>query len=227
MPNTKVEFQFQRGSSSRWAELNPLLNGGEPGVEVDTGLFKIGDGVHTWNDLEYFLTEPYVAGIVEVIIAETGGILTDPRIGDLSELTTTAQDTIVAAINEVNARIDAVEIAVSSVPFYIPFGRPGNLIPFTGPRIYFTDNVRFAGSTFSLTTAPTGSSVIFEILKNGVPIHSVSPAIAASGFISSAGTLAGTPSFLGRTDYLQVQCLQVGSILPGMDLSVLLKMIPA
>jgi Major tropism determinant N-terminal domain len=221
------EFRFQRGSANRWAELNPTLGPGEPGVEVDTGLFKIGTGSTPWNDLEYFLTEPYVSGLVEVIIAETGGILVDPRIGDLGELTTTAKETIVAAINEVTSEVNALQIDVSSTPFYVPFGRPGNLITFIGPRMYFTDDVEFAGSTFSLTTAPTGSSAIFEILKNGVPIHSVSPAIAASGFVSSAGTLAGTTVFLGRTDYLQVQCLQIGSSAPGMDLSVLLKMIPA
>lgn len=218
------EFRFQRGSANRWTELNPILGAGEPGVEVDTGLFKIGDGHSTWTQLEYFLTEPYVSGLVEVILAETGGVLVDPRIGDLGELTTAAKDTIVAAINDVNA---SIEIAVSNAPLYIPFGRPGNLITFVGPRMYFTDDVEFSSSTFSLTTAPTGSSAIFEILKNGVPIHSVSPAIAASGFVSSAGTLAGSTIFLGRTDYLQVQCLQIGSSDPGMDLTVLLKMIPA
>lgn len=97
-----ADFRFQRGSSARWTELNLVLGAGEPGVEVDTGLFKIGNGHSTWNELEYFLTEPYITGIVEVIIAETGGILVDPRVGDLGELTTAAQNTIVAAINEVN-----------------------------------------------------------------------------------------------------------------------------
>lgn len=96
------EFRFQRGSSARWTELNPVLGPGEPGVEVDTGLFKMGDGHTSWQDIDYYLTEPYVAGIVEVIIAETGGLISDPRIGDLSELSTAAKNTIVSAINEVN-----------------------------------------------------------------------------------------------------------------------------
>jgi hypothetical protein len=106
----KYEFRFQRGSSDRWTELNPVLGAGEPGVEVDTGLFKIGDGHTAWASLSYFLTEPYVAGIVEVIIAETGGVLTDPRVGDLGELTTASKVTIVAAINEVN--MDGVEFTL-------------------------------------------------------------------------------------------------------------------
>lgn len=96
------DFRFQRGTKSRWESLNPILGPGEPGVEIDTGFFKIGDGHTAYVDLEYFLTESSVAGIVEVIIAETGGLSADPRVGDLGELTTEAHDTIVAAINEVN-----------------------------------------------------------------------------------------------------------------------------
>jgi hypothetical protein len=97
-----VEFRFQRGSANRWEQLNPTLGPAEPGVEVDTGLFKIGDGSTPWMDLEYYLTESYVSGIVEVILAESGGLSSDPRVGNLAELSTAAQETIVAAINEVN-----------------------------------------------------------------------------------------------------------------------------
>jgi hypothetical protein len=97
-----VEFRFQRGSSNRWAQTNPVLGPAEPGVEINTGLFKIGDGSTPWNDLEYFLTDSYVAGIVEVILAESGGLSSDPRVGNLAELTTEAKETIVEAINEVN-----------------------------------------------------------------------------------------------------------------------------
>jgi len=98
----EYEFRFQRGSSSRWTELNPTLGAGEPGVETDSGLFKIGDGHTEWNDLQYFLTEAEVVGIVEVILAETGGESADPRVGDLGELSTADKSTIVNAINEVN-----------------------------------------------------------------------------------------------------------------------------
>lgn len=102
MGEPRAEFRFQRGGALRWTALNPILAAGEPGVEYPSGLFKMGDGHTAWNDLPYFLTEPYVQGIVEVIIAETGGLTSDPRVGDMSELSTTAKDTIVNAINEVN-----------------------------------------------------------------------------------------------------------------------------
>lgn len=220
MVNTTYEFRFQRGSSNRWEELNPILGSGEPGVEVDTGLFKIGDGSSYWNDLEYFLTEGYVSGLVEVIIAESGGLSSDPRIGDMGDLTTSAKNLLVAAINEVNARAQEPE------PFYVPFGRQGNLAVFTGPRMYFPDSVDFLGATITLTTAPTGSSAIFQVLKNGVNVYSVDPSIAASTFLATAGTLSTAVSYSARTDYLQFRCTQVGSTISGADLTVALKMRP-
>ena len=49
-------IQFKRGSSQRWAEINPILAEGEPGYDttkgkVKIGKVKIGNGVDTWEDL--------------------------------------------------------------------------------------------------------------------------------------------------------------------------------
>jgi hypothetical protein len=53
-PSTMAEeIQFRRGTVSAWATANPILAQGELGLEYDTGQFKVGDGVTTWNDLEY------------------------------------------------------------------------------------------------------------------------------------------------------------------------------
>lgn len=238
MAEQVYEFRWQRGTAARWTELNPVLGPGEPGVELDTGLFKIGDGHTEWIDLQYFMTEPYILGMIEVELAETGGLASDPRIGDLGDLTTTAKDLLVDAINEVNAKtnqieglsdqVEALELSVGQIPFYVPLGRSGSLIPFTGPKIYFTDDVEFTDSTISLTTPPTGSFAAFDVLRNGSSVYSSSPAIPPSGSIASAGTLAGPPTiYIARTDYLQVKCLQAGSGTPGADLTVLLKLIPA
>lgn len=50
-----VQMQFRRGLSTDWANLlnNPLMAQGELGLETDTMLFKIGDGINNWNDLPY------------------------------------------------------------------------------------------------------------------------------------------------------------------------------
>lgn len=104
------DFQWQRGSSGRWVELNPILLAGEPGVEEDTGRFKIGDGHTAWTDLPYFLNEEYVAALIDEMIQASGGLSGDPRIGDLSDLTTESQELIVSAINEIN--MDGVEFTL-------------------------------------------------------------------------------------------------------------------
>lgn len=183
----KVEFRWQRGSTERWEQKNPVLGSGEPGLEVDTGRFKVGDGHTPWNDLEYFLTEDYVTGLIEVMIAETGGLTSHRE---------------------------------------LQFGRPGNLITFTGPEVYFNDDVELVEETFTLTTSPTGTSAIFDILKNGSSVYAVKPAIAVSTKFSSPGVLADTTIYYARTDSFRIQCTQIGSGIPGADLTALIKMHP-
>lgn len=46
-------IQFKRGVAARWAELNPVLQAGEPGFVTDENRLKIGDGITAWNDLPY------------------------------------------------------------------------------------------------------------------------------------------------------------------------------
>ena len=51
MANRRI--QNRRGSSSDLALLNEVPMAGEIVIETDTGKFKIGDGVTSWNSLEY------------------------------------------------------------------------------------------------------------------------------------------------------------------------------
>ena len=53
MPEVIKDIRFKRGTAKRWADINPILASGEPGFEYDTGKFKIGDGIHSWKELEY------------------------------------------------------------------------------------------------------------------------------------------------------------------------------
>ena len=46
-------IQLRRGGAQEWANSNPTLAQGELGIELDTGRFKIGDGVTSWNTLRY------------------------------------------------------------------------------------------------------------------------------------------------------------------------------
>lgn len=53
-------FKLKRGTAARWAEVNPILEQGEPGFVYDENRLKIGDGKTPWNDL------PYIDGKREV-----------------------------------------------------------------------------------------------------------------------------------------------------------------
>ena len=57
MAEIKATIQFKRATSSKWAQLNPILANGVPCYEKDTGKLKIGDGVSTWEALDYLITE--------------------------------------------------------------------------------------------------------------------------------------------------------------------------
>lgn len=47
------QLKLRNGTASAWTLANPILSIGEPGVETDTGKFKIGDDVTAWNSLAY------------------------------------------------------------------------------------------------------------------------------------------------------------------------------
>lgn len=48
-----VQIQLRRGTASEWTSVNPILALAEPGVETDTGKFKMGDGETAWTGLPY------------------------------------------------------------------------------------------------------------------------------------------------------------------------------
>jgi len=45
------KIRFRRDTSAHWANVNPILEAGEPAFETDTFVFKIGDGIKTYNAL--------------------------------------------------------------------------------------------------------------------------------------------------------------------------------
>lgn len=57
MPDVvNYRFRLRRGLAATWAATNDMLLAGEFGLETDTRKLKIGDGVTSWNDLDYFTT---------------------------------------------------------------------------------------------------------------------------------------------------------------------------
>lgn len=69
----KTTFKIRRGQSEAWAKLNPKLEEGEPGYELDTGRLKIGrkdenQNLIAWNDLSYIGEVP--TGLPDEITTE-------------------------------------------------------------------------------------------------------------------------------------------------------------
>lgn len=64
-------FQFRRGTATQWTAANPTLAEGELGLELDTSLYKIGDGTTAWNSLAYASVGPLTDATV-VDYAATG-----------------------------------------------------------------------------------------------------------------------------------------------------------
>lgn len=64
------KFKLRRGTAAQWAAANPVLFEGEPGLVEDTRVFKVGDGVSTWNSLPVFLPTYLQQSELNVYIAE-------------------------------------------------------------------------------------------------------------------------------------------------------------
>lgn len=66
-----VTFQIRNGLARNWTSRNPILANAEIGIETDTLLIKIGDGVRDWEHL------PYLNGLDDDYFTRTSeGLLT-------------------------------------------------------------------------------------------------------------------------------------------------------
>ena len=67
-------IQIRRNTAAGAAASNPVLAQGEPGIETDTMLLKIGDGVTAWNDLPEEAVYVPLAQVRALIAAATAVI---------------------------------------------------------------------------------------------------------------------------------------------------------
>ena len=97
-------IQFKRGTTARWAELNLVLESGEPGFVTDTNKFKIGDGKTAWNDL------PYI-GESNVFNANTHYDF--PSIGNPNTLYKAEKEKMIYQWNPITLKYEALNVAES------------------------------------------------------------------------------------------------------------------
>lgn len=112
-----VRFQLRRDTKADWTAANPTLRSGEPGLESDTGWFKIGDGMRPWSALPYYIDEDAVAVLIEA--ASSGSHTHDDRYLTEAEVTE-AFVTVAASVSSVAADVTALETAMPTVFLWNP-----------------------------------------------------------------------------------------------------------
>lgn len=113
-------IQIRRDYANNWKTNNPILSEGELGYELDTKKLKVGDGVSSWNILNYFLeTIDYSAIVDAPTVSRLASWDTAYKWGDHSVagylLSSTASTTY--------QPLDADLTAISSLPDSIGFLR--------------------------------------------------------------------------------------------------------
>jgi hypothetical protein len=115
-------------------------------------------------------------------------------------------------------------------PVYQLFTVPSTLNVGVGKaRFYAPQSLTVSNVRVSVGTAPTGSSVIVDVLKNGSTIFTTSgnrPTILAGTFLDSSSVPDVAQATLVTNDYLVISIVQVGSSVAGSDLTVQLELQP-
>lgn len=80
------QIQLRRGTASQWTSVNPTLAQGEPGVEIDTGKLKIGDGSTAWATLPYASAADATTGSKGLVqlAGDLGGTAASPTVPGLT-----------------------------------------------------------------------------------------------------------------------------------------------
>jgi hypothetical protein len=72
-----VKLQLRRGNAAQWTAANPLLAEGEMAVELDTGKFKVGNGINYWNQIDYttnFGDQDVQNSVLNFLTSSTGAV---------------------------------------------------------------------------------------------------------------------------------------------------------
>jgi hypothetical protein len=119
-----VKIQLRRGTAAQWTAANPILYEGEFGFETDNRRYKIGDGVHAWNDsvnLPYYAT-----GTLTGITTASGSGLSG---GGLSGTLTLAVDpSVVITKDYVDGRGDLITATTNNTPALLSLGTDGQVL---------------------------------------------------------------------------------------------------
>lgn len=152
-------IQFRRGTAQEWAEKDPILDSGEPGFETDTGLYKIGDGIHNWSELQYAnenINNP-------IILADNASFVDKTTIRSPEINFKVVGDTNIFEVPpNFMFLIDSMEIVSKTILGQLtlpqlPIIRFGNL---DDPQIYYKDSIAYVNTI--------GARHVLEIPQNAI-----------------------------------------------------------
>lgn len=81
--NVSATIILRNDSTAEWAAKDPVLSRGEMGVELDTGLLKIGNGISSFSSLPYLNVTP---AQLDAKIDKTGGTVTGALVLDYTPM---------------------------------------------------------------------------------------------------------------------------------------------
>ncbi|MEO6727743.1 MAG: hypothetical protein ABIM96_02340, partial [Candidatus Saccharimonas sp.] len=124
-------------------------------------------------------------------------------------------------------RGDGVWIDPPGVDLLYPFSISGAVYVTTGQHRTYVESSRTVTKVrIAVGTAPTGASLIVDVLKNGTSIYAVTPANRPTITTGTNVALGGTPdtTTFVNGDYITISVLQVGSTVSGSDLTVAVRL---
>lgn len=141
-------MQQRRGTSTQWTNANPVLAAGEIGFESNTNKFKIGDGVKTWDLLEYFLN-------VDALDLDAEGFVRDDTKGVANGIASLDATGLLPVSQLPDAHItDKINTKISE----IVGGAPGTLDTLNEIAAAFGNNPNYADSVTAAIGAKAPSA---------------------------------------------------------------------
>jgi hypothetical protein len=175
-------IQARRGTAAQWTAADPVLTAGEPGLELDTGKIKFGDGTTPWSGLDY---------VGDHAIGTGGSGYTDPRTLFRDDCAVAALPAGVASTG--GLAFDATELyrTVTGVTTYTTPTFPLRGTPIV--EIDVTQRTAYTAGAFRLRIKKqsTGATVAWLDFAPDSNIVAYNSANAAMGNINTGGTSAG------------------------------------